>query len=47
MNVKSVTSLIMLGAELGVKLKVKAEGEDAREAVQAIETLFEDRFSEE
>lgn len=46
-NVKSVTSLIMLGAELGVKLKLHAEGEDAREAVKAIETLFEDRFGEE
>ena len=46
-SAKSVTSLIMLGAELGVKLKVRAEGEDAREAVKDIETLFEDRFGEE
>ncbi len=46
-NAKSVTSLMMLGAELGVKLKLHAEGEDAREAVKAIETLFEDRFGEE
>jgi len=46
-SAKSVTSLMMLGAELGVKLKVRAEGEDAREAVKAIETLFDDRFGEE
>lgn len=46
-SAKSVTSLMMLGAELGVKLKVRAEGEDAREAVKTIETLFDDRFGEE
>ena len=46
-NVKSVTSLMMLGAELGVKLKLHAEGEDAREAIKTIETLFEERFGEE
>ena len=46
-NAKSVTSLMMLGAELGVKLRVRAEGEDAREAVKSIEILFDDRFGEE
>ncbi len=46
-SAKSVTSLITLGAELGVKLKVRAEGEDAREAVETVKALFADRFGEE
>ncbi len=46
-NARSVTGLMMLGAEKGVKLKVRAEGDDAREALKAIQTLFEERFGEE
>lgn len=46
-NAKSVTSLMMLGAACGTKLKVKAEGADAREAVDALQQLFEERFGEE
>lgn len=38
---------MMLGAEKGVKVKIRAEGEDAREALKAVETLFDDRFGEE
>jgi len=33
-NAKSVTGLMMLGAEKGVKVRVRADGEDAREAVK-------------
>ncbi|MGH7812650.1 MAG: HPr family phosphocarrier protein [Candidatus Binataceae bacterium] len=46
-SAKSVTGLIMLGAGVGSKLKLRAEGEDASEAVATIQTLFEDRFGEE
>jgi phosphocarrier protein HPr len=46
-NARSVTGLMMLGAAIGTKLKVRAEGEDAKEALRAIQQLFEDRFGEE
>ncbi len=46
-SAKSITGLMTLGAEIGVKLKVRAEGEDAREAVREIQTLFVQRFGEE
>ena len=46
-NARSVTGLIMLGAAIGAKLKVRAEGEDAKEALRAIQQLFDDRFGEE
>jgi phosphocarrier protein HPr len=46
-NAKSVTGLIMLGAGQGSKLKLRAEGEDAREAIEMIRTLFNERFGEE
>jgi phosphotransferase system HPr-like phosphotransfer protein len=39
--------LMMLGAGLGSKLKVRADGPDAREAIKAVQTLFEERFGEE
>lgn len=46
-SAKSVTGLMMLGAGLGSRLKVKAEGADAKEALKAVQQLFEDRFGEE
>ncbi len=46
-NAKSVTGIIMLGAGIGSKLKLRAEGDDAREAVKAVQALFENRFGEE
>jgi len=46
-NAKSVTALMMLGAGIGTKLKLRAEGSDAGEAVEAIQKLFEERFGEE
>jgi phosphocarrier protein HPr len=46
-NAKSVTGLMMLGAGKGSKLKVRADGDDAREAIKAVEALFEQRFGEE
>lgn len=46
-NARSVTSLIMLGAGQGTRLKVRADGPDAREAIEAVKELFEQRFGEE
>ncbi|MGA7871865.1 MAG: HPr family phosphocarrier protein [Candidatus Binatus sp.] len=46
-NAKSISYLMMLGAAQGSKLKVRAEGADAREALKAVQTLFDDRFGEE
>jgi phosphocarrier protein HPr len=46
-NARSVTSLIMLGAGLGARLKVKVEGEDAEQALAAVKSLFEERFGED
>ncbi len=46
-NARSITSLLTLGAEMGSRVKVKAEGPDAEEALKAIEALFEDKFGEE
>jgi phosphocarrier protein len=46
-NAKSVISLIMLGAAIGAKLKAKAEGDDAAEALATVRRLFEDRFGED
>jgi phosphotransferase system HPr (HPr) family protein len=46
-NARSVTSLIMLGAGIGTKLKVKAEGADADAALATVKNLFENRFFED
>ena len=46
-NARSVTGLIMLGAAKGTKLKVKAEGPDARAAIAAVRALFDNRFGED
>lgn len=46
-NARSVTSLIMLGAGIGTKLKVKVEGPDAEATLEAVKTLFEERFGED
>jgi len=46
-NAKSMTSLMMLGAAQGSKLKVRTEGTDAREALKAVQALFDEKFGEE
>jgi len=46
-NARSVTSLMMLGAGQGTKLKARAEGSDAHEALAALKSLFDSRFGEE
>jgi phosphotransferase system HPr (HPr) family protein len=46
-NARSVTSLMMLGAAQGTKLKARAQGSDAQEALAALKSLFESRFGED
>jgi phosphocarrier protein HPr len=45
-SAKSIVQLLILGAGLGSKLKLRAEGSDADEAVAAIQALFERSFGE-
>jgi phosphocarrier protein HPr len=46
-NARSVTSLMMLGAGPGTKLKIRIEGPDAQETLAAVKSLFDARFGEE
>ena len=46
-NGKSIMGIITLGAGYNTALKVIAEGEDENEALDAIVTLFENRFEED
>ncbi len=46
-NAKSVMDIILLAAESGTKLKIRAEGDDAEEAVSAITELVKNKFGEE
>ena len=43
---KSIHELLTLAAEAGTRLVVEATGPDAREALDAIGSLFESRFNE-
>ncbi|MBP5344029.1 MAG: HPr family phosphocarrier protein [Alphaproteobacteria bacterium] len=44
---KSIMGLLMLAAPLGETLVIKAKGEDAPQAVQALCALVKDKFGEE
>lgn len=44
---KSVMGLMLLAAESGSKLTVKADGADEEKALDALERIFEKRFDEE
>lgn len=47
-NGKSIMGLMLLAAEQGRKLKIRAEGEDENEALEALKKLVEvDKFNEE
>jgi phosphocarrier protein len=46
-NAKSIMDLLTLSAGQGIKLIIKAEGEDSEEAIDAIESLINSKFSEE
>ena len=46
-NGKSIFELMMLAAEQGSCLKVRATGPDAEAALDALEALINDKFNEE
>jgi len=46
-NAKSIMGLLTLGATYGTEIKILAEGEDEKEAIEAIVRLFETKFEEE
>jgi len=45
-NAKSIMGVMMLAAGKGSDILLRAEGEDAQPALDAIETLIADRFGE-
>src|SRR3989344_8580486 len=44
---KSIMGIMMLAAACGSKIIVKAKGQDAQEAILALQTLIEEKFGEE
>ncbi len=46
-NAKSVLGLMSLGAAKGVSFTIRAQGPDAREAIEALAKLVADRFGED
>ncbi|MCK6439777.1 MAG: HPr family phosphocarrier protein [Planctomycetes bacterium] len=44
-NAKSIIDVIMLAAEKGTELRVEASGDDAPQAVAALEELFANKFN--
>lgn len=46
-NAKSILGILTLGAHQGAEITIKAEGEDAEEALQALEQLVSDNFGED
>ena len=46
-NGKSILGIITLGAGYGMELKLIAEGEDEKEAIEALVRVFESGFEEE
>ena len=46
-NGKSIMGVMMLAAEEGATIKVRAEGEDEQQAVEALEALVQGKFGGE
>ena len=46
-NAKSIMGIITLGAGYGTELKIITDGEDEKEAADALVRLFESKFEEE
>ena len=46
-NGKSIMGILMLAASRGSQILVEADGEDAREALEAVEKLIQDKFGED
>jgi phosphocarrier protein len=47
LNAKSIMSVMMLAAEMGSFITIKAWGEDEVQAVEEITRLFEEKFGED
>lgn len=45
-NAKSILNILTLGANQGCELNMKAEGEDADQALAALKELFDTNFGE-
>lgn len=45
-NAKSIMGVMMLAAGLGCEVEIETQGEDEREAMDAIVALINDRFGE-
>lgn len=43
---KSIMGILMLGVPLGDEILIKAVGEDAKEAIDALQALINNRFGE-
>jgi phosphocarrier protein HPr len=46
-NAKSILSVMMLAAEVGSRVTIKADGEDEEQAVETLAQLFAKKFGEE
>jgi phosphotransferase system HPr (HPr) family protein len=46
-NGKSILGVLMLAAEMGARLTLKADGKDEREAMEAMVRLVDNKFGEE
>ncbi len=46
-NGKSIMGVMMLAAELGSEVDIRAEGEDAEAALAALQALIDSRFGED
>lgn len=46
-NGKNITSLLLLSADKGSRIKIRAEGSDAAEAVGTLVQLVKNKFGEE
>jgi phosphotransferase system HPr (HPr) family protein len=46
-NAKSILAVLTLGAQQGSEIVIKAEGEDAEEALKALEELILSNFGED
>jgi phosphocarrier protein len=46
-NGKSILGVMMLAAEMGARITIKADGKDEQEALQALVKVVNDKFGEE
>jgi len=46
-NAKSIMGVMMLAAEMGATIIIKADGPDEKEAVKAVAHVFNSKFGEE